>query len=70
MAPLTTITFLFAISADLVYAAHAGFHVQFPWMTRGRPSIDRYVPFCGMYSYLSLSLARPRGLIPGRGDIA
>ncbi|CAI9628216.1 hypothetical protein GT037_002323 [Alternaria burnsii] len=47
MAPLTAITFLFAISADLVYAAHAGFHVQFPWMTRGRPSIDRYVPFCG-----------------------
>ncbi|KAF5857326.1 hypothetical protein ETB97_005941 [Aspergillus alliaceus] len=51
---LSAITFLLAlsISINLTSAAHAGFHVQFPWMTRGknprtRPEIDRYNPFCG-----------------------
>ncbi|OAA53893.1 hypothetical protein ISF_08595 [Cordyceps fumosorosea ARSEF 2679] len=40
-----------SISVDLTSAAHAGFHVQFPWMTRGpnpriRPELDGYNPFC------------------------
>ncbi|PLB33142.1 uncharacterized protein BDW47DRAFT_130198 [Aspergillus candidus] len=50
---LATITFLFTLSTriNLTSAAHAGFHVQFPWMTRGpnpktRPEIDQYSPFC------------------------
>ncbi|KAJ6043165.1 uncharacterized protein N7446_001361 [Penicillium canescens] len=50
-------SFFAAITSLLVFinltsAAHAGFHVQFPWMTRvpspkTRPEIDRYNPFCG-----------------------
>ena len=41
------------VSIDLVAAAHAGFHVQYPWMSRSpspriRPEIDRFTPFCGM----------------------
>ncbi|KXG49983.1 uncharacterized protein PGRI_059510 [Penicillium griseofulvum] len=50
---MTSLLFLFAlsISVNLTSAAHAGFHVQFPWMTRGpnpksRPGIDPYNPFC------------------------
>ncbi|TEA13233.1 hypothetical protein C8034_v004017 [Colletotrichum sidae] len=35
----------------LTSAAHAGFHVQYPWMSRGpnlwsRPELDDYNPFC------------------------
>ncbi|KAM3460968.1 hypothetical protein MY5147_002822 [Beauveria neobassiana] len=51
---LAAITFLLAvrIGASLTSGAHAGFHVQFPWMTRGpnpkiRPGLDQYNPFCG-----------------------
>jgi hypothetical protein len=50
---LASLTFLLAlgISVDLTSAAHAGFHVQFPWMSRGpnpktRPEMDKYNPFC------------------------
>ena len=52
---LAAITFLFTlgIRLNLASAAHAGFHVQFPWLTRGpnpkaRPEIDHYSPFCSM----------------------
>ncbi|KAM0739533.1 hypothetical protein ACQRIT_007270 [Beauveria bassiana] len=51
---LAAITLLLAvrIGASLTSGAHAGFHVQFPWMTRGpspkiRPGLDQYNPFCG-----------------------
>ncbi|KAF2278870.1 uncharacterized protein EI97DRAFT_431118 [Westerdykella ornata] len=49
---LTAITFFLALSINLTSAAHAGFHVQYPWATRGanpktRPEIERYNPFCG-----------------------
>lgn len=42
----------FSIHINLISAAHAGFHVQYPWATRGpnpkvRPEIDQYNPFCG-----------------------
>ncbi|CAI0642907.1 unnamed protein product [Colletotrichum noveboracense] len=47
------ITFLFALGIGInpTSAAHAGFHVQFPWLSRGqnpwtRPEIDQYNPFC------------------------
>jgi len=57
---LTAITFLLtlSISTNLTYAAHAGFHVQFPWMTRSpspktRPEINQYNPFCGMFPFAS-----------------
>ncbi|OQD80363.1 hypothetical protein PENANT_c036G10241 [Penicillium antarcticum] len=51
------ITFLLAL-INLTSAAHAGFHVQFPWMTRGpnartRPEIDWYNPFCGIFLSVS-----------------
>ncbi|PYI02571.1 hypothetical protein BO78DRAFT_422360 [Aspergillus sclerotiicarbonarius CBS 121057] len=50
--PLTAIHLLvLSISITLTSAAHAGFHVQFPWITRApnpktRPGIDSYNPFC------------------------
>ncbi|EAT79841.1 hypothetical protein HBI56_145880 [Parastagonospora nodorum] len=49
---LTAIIPLLGLSIDLTSAAHAGFHVQFPWLSRApnpetRPEIDRYNPFCG-----------------------
>ncbi|PSN60135.1 hypothetical protein BS50DRAFT_640223 [Corynespora cassiicola Philippines] len=49
---LTTITLLLFLSIELVSAAHAGFHVQYPWMSRGpspktRPELDQYNAFCG-----------------------
>ncbi|KAI4177609.1 MAG: hypothetical protein LQ346_007632 [Caloplaca aetnensis] len=49
---LTAITLLLALGVNLTFAAHAGFHVQFPWATRGpnprtRPAMDRYNTFCG-----------------------
>jgi hypothetical protein len=48
------LTLTLSININLASAAHAGFHVQFPWMTRGpnpktRPEMDRYNPFCGMF---------------------
>ncbi|XWW96451.1 hypothetical protein V2A60_004425 [Cordyceps javanica] len=48
---LAAVTFLLGPWAHAAFAAHAGFHVQFPWMTRGpnpktRPELDRYNPFC------------------------
>ncbi|CAO2654356.1 Nn.00g110890.m01.CDS01 [Neocucurbitaria sp. VM-36] len=47
----TAITFLLALSINYTSAAHAGFHVQYPWMSRGpnpktRPGLDQYNPFC------------------------
>ena len=50
---LAAVTFLLGPWAHAAFAAHAGFHVQFPWMTRGpnpktRPELDRYNPFCSM----------------------
>ncbi|CEJ82062.1 hypothetical protein VHEMI02153 [[Torrubiella] hemipterigena] len=51
---MASVTLLLAwcISISLASAAHAGFHVQFPWMTRRpnpktRPAITQYNPFCG-----------------------
>ncbi|KAJ5488139.1 hypothetical protein N7453_011593 [Penicillium expansum] len=63
---LAAITFLLALSIgiNITSAAHAGFHLQFPWITRGpsprtRPEIDQYNPFCGFSrrsrSFLSFS---------------
>ncbi|CRG89663.1 hypothetical protein PISL3812_06702 [Talaromyces islandicus] len=52
MPSLTEITLLLlALSISLTSAAHAGFHVQFPWLTRGpnprtRSGLDEYSPFC------------------------
>ncbi|KAF0316969.1 hypothetical protein GQ607_015766 [Colletotrichum asianum] len=51
----TAINFLLALGIGInpTSAAHAGFHVQFPWLSRGqnpwtRPEIDQYNPFCRM----------------------
>ncbi|KAF2785704.1 hypothetical protein K505DRAFT_330839 [Melanomma pulvis-pyrius CBS 109.77] len=49
---LTATIFLLALGVNLTSAAHAGFHVQYPWGTRGpspstRLEMDRYNPFCG-----------------------
>ncbi|KAM3433293.1 hypothetical protein MY4824_006076 [Beauveria thailandica] len=51
---LITIASLFALnsSINLASAAHAGFHVHFPWATRGptlgtRPGLEPFSPFCG-----------------------
>ncbi|KAL6702367.1 hypothetical protein ACN47E_002639 [Coniothyrium glycines] len=47
----TTITFLLALSINYTSATHAGFHVHYPWLSRGpnpktRPGLDPYNPFC------------------------
>jgi len=44
----------FSIEIHLTFAAHAGFHVQFPWTSRGpnletRPGLVDYNPFCGKF---------------------
>ncbi|KAH8698115.1 hypothetical protein GQ44DRAFT_744307 [Phaeosphaeriaceae sp. PMI808] len=49
---LTTFTILLALTINFTSAAHAGFHVQYPWTSRSpnprtRPEIDRFNPFCG-----------------------
>ncbi|KAL4898934.1 hypothetical protein BDW74DRAFT_184211 [Aspergillus multicolor] len=51
---MTGVTFLLALvlSIDLTSAAHAGFHIQFPRMTRGpgktaQLPTERYKPLCG-----------------------
>lgn len=61
----TGLLLAFSIQINLISAAHAGFHVQYPWATRGpnpkiRPEIDQYNPFCGTPSPQSppLPLAR------------
>lgn len=51
----TGLLLAFSIHINLISAAHAGFHVQYPWATRGpnpkiRPEIDQYNPFCGTLS--------------------
>ncbi|EJT97273.1 hypothetical protein DACRYDRAFT_59118 [Dacryopinax primogenitus] len=43
---------LLLVWANQASAAHANFHVQFPWMTRTQypktqPELQRFVPFCG-----------------------
>ena len=54
---VTTITFLLTLSPNITptSAAHAGFHVQFPWTSRGpnpktRPGLDEFNPFCSTFS--------------------
>ncbi|KAL3291923.1 hypothetical protein RB213_006876 [Colletotrichum asianum] len=56
----TAINFLLALGIGInpTSAAHAGFHVQFPWLSRGqnpwtRPEIDQYNPFCRMVTSAS-----------------
>lgn len=41
------------LKAGLIHAAHAGFHVQYPWPSRAtyvqtRPALQDYTPFCGV----------------------
>jgi hypothetical protein len=56
---LLVLTILFTLVIHVTSSAHASFHVQYPWMTRGpspqtRPEIDAYNPFCRMsYSFVS-----------------
>ncbi|KAK8023795.1 hypothetical protein PG993_011861 [Apiospora rasikravindrae] len=71
---LTAICSLLAlsISINLTSAAHAGFHVQFPWMSRGpnprtRPEIDRYNPFCSHPGDLVTALYT-RNRVPRKRD--
>ena len=57
---LTAIALLLALGVNITFAAHAGFHVQFPWATRGpsprtRSVLDRYNPFCGTFPCPPLS---------------
>ena len=56
---LTATTLLLTLGVNLTFAAHAGFHVQYPWATRApnpkaRPVMDRYNPFCGTLPYRTL----------------
>ncbi|CBY00128.1 hypothetical protein IAQ61_002677 [Plenodomus lingam] len=46
---LATITLMLTYGINLTNAAHAGFHVQFPWLSRGpKPKIQTdFDPFCG-----------------------
>ncbi|KAJ5199095.1 hypothetical protein N7491_000342 [Penicillium cf. griseofulvum] len=71
---MPSLLFLLAlsISINLTSAAHAGFHVQFPWMTRGlnpktRPGIDPYNPFCGMFLSVSGLAATSRSFLSFSG---
>ncbi|KAJ5317521.1 hypothetical protein N7508_002029 [Penicillium antarcticum] len=65
------ITFLLAL-INLTSAAHAGFHVQFPWMTRGpnartRPEIDCFLSFSGHPGDLVTALYT-RNRVPRKRD--
>ena len=73
MRTFTAIAFLLGFSIDLVSAAHAGFHVQFPWTSRGpspktRSGIDQFNPFCGMFPAVCSPAASKRWLIQTRRD--
>ncbi|KAF4124342.1 hypothetical protein GMORB2_5008 [Geosmithia morbida] len=61
--PLIAILLSLGIGVDLAFAAHAGFHVQFPWMTRRagpetRPGMEQYIPFCGEIAHSPQRYAR------------
>ena len=71
---VTTITFLLTLSPNITptSAAHAGFHVQFPWTSRGpnpktRPGLDEFNPFCSTFSPHSIPARQQPNLTPIRG---
>ncbi|KAH8723073.1 hypothetical protein GQ44DRAFT_741230 [Phaeosphaeriaceae sp. PMI808] len=49
---LTVFALFLSISVNITSAAHAGFHVQYPWLSRSpypktRPALEHFKPFCG-----------------------
>ncbi|KZO93324.1 hypothetical protein CALVIDRAFT_485913 [Calocera viscosa TUFC12733] len=63
MLPALLLLPLLLLASQPASAAHANFHVQYPWLTRSapppvRPQVERYNPFCGEITHNPQRFAR------------